>query len=370
MVKITGRLVFCALILIKSTAVFAGDFNPEEVTFTQMKTIKTWVASKYLQDENLMKNIQEQISLNIGRNEKSSNYSIETRNDEGVIQVFGYNNMVQADVELAFLQFVHELSKHKRPITLEIAAGSGAFSWKPFLAYNDMGTHYANEFSHTMMKHEFAEKIKQHATALQLDISSSIVKLPGSCFNILNEHPELKNKFDAIYVANLEQFFNPEQHQLFLTLLEDLLAPGGQAFLCANSCGWSGNYSFDKVMPLHSLTTTIYPCFIQSFVAFNKNKSRVFEAEMCAVENVNTSHVLVQKNSDDMIEFSGAKLYADSIYSHASNGFSPEIYRRAIGPHPALQMIDSFFVDYSGVRTDKVDKAERVVAIIKKLDNK
>jgi SAM-dependent methyltransferase len=233
-VKNYKTILFASLILILASNApsLARNFeNSDEHKDNQTldETRMTWLSSKYNNNKDLMQKTWEEYYLTT--TDGLPKVHIKIRQDDGIKMSFGYRNSAIEDLEQEFLQFVHDLSKHKSPITLEIGAGPGNFSWKPFLTYeNHNGAHYANEISHTMMKHEFSDNIREVSRSLNLDISSKIIQLPGSCFDILKGNPELKNKIDAIYVSGVVHFFNPEQHQLFLTLLEELLAPGGQAF--------------------------------------------------------------------------------------------------------------------------------------------
>ncbi|MBU0744631.1 MAG: class I SAM-dependent methyltransferase, partial [Gammaproteobacteria bacterium] len=294
------------------------------------------------------------------------------RNDPGETRIFGYNQNTIEDLELNFLQFVHEISIKKPPITLEIAAGTGNLSWKVPLAFENDGQHYANDLSSIMMNTEFDHTIEKHSKDLQLALKLFIKKIPGDCLKVLNI-TGLKNKFDAIYVANLEQYFNPEQHQQFLELIEYLLAPGGQAFLCSNSYIYKENYPIINFGQEQSN----YPYFIQKIVTFeNEINSNNPAAIIRPDNNTPTGHVLIEKNNED--KFSKEELpqafvnkvdiYKNATYSHTSNAFSPDVYRAVIELYPTLTIIDTFFVDRSGVRQSKMDyRVKRVAAIIKKI---
>lgn len=353
--------------------VYAAKFDPESRHFTKMETIKTWVASKYRLDNGLMNNIQEQISENVVLNVARATPCIQTLNDPGETRIFGCNVEAIEDLELKFLQFVHEVSMQKSPVTLEIAAGAGNFSWKVPLAFEGGGLHYANDLSFAMMNTEFERIIKRHSNNLQIDLSSFIKKMPGDCLAVLDAS-ELKGKFDAIYVANLEQYFNPVEHQQFLKLLEYLLVPGGQAFLCSKSYEYRKNYPVMK----SEQEQLYYPYFIQEVVKMKDGDanhpsilygSRPIDSTPVGFNLIEyySEEKVSEKELPQVIQAGKVGLYKNATYAITRNAFSPNVYRAAIANYPTLQVIDTFFVNSLGERYDTMDYgAKRVVAIIKK----
>ncbi len=114
---------------------------------------------------------------------------------------------------------------------MEIAAAIGLVTWKIPLAFEQTGKVYANELSSKVEK-TFDQVLNRR---LEQELQGVVHKIPGDCFNIPQNHPGLLGKVDAIFVQNLEHFFNPIQHQEFLNLLEKLLTDSGRAFLTAHT---------------------------------------------------------------------------------------------------------------------------------------
>ncbi len=237
----------------------------------------------------------------------------------------------------------------------------GLVSWKVPYAFEHGGTHYANELSLTEMNSHFDMIIDAFVSS---DLKSSIVKIPGSCFNISTTHPELGESIDALYAQNLEHFFNPMEHYLFLELVADLLAPGGYAFLCAQSF----RFGIDTTHPLrelynrYKLGNVKYPGFAEYDMTFEQIVGSPFMvAGHATFENAGrpADNAVVEKRNIGMPRSLGLKHVVgfdnmqetQQITQHLMmNAFSPTIYRDAIKDHPRLEVVDAFFIDKDGVR--------------------
>jgi len=263
---------------------------------------------------------------------------------------------------------VHNISKSKQPTTLEIAAARGFVSWKVPYAFKHGGTHYANELSHAMMYGDFDQVIRSWVRA---NLVNSIIKLPGSCFEILNSNPQLRESIDAIYVQNLQHFFNPLQDCLFWEHIADLLAPEGHAFLCANSFvfGKDTDHPIYKLFLEKKRAGVKYPSFAKFQVTFKQNKFMQAQYD-------NVFSDVSRPNDDAHIEkIDIAMHYLDPVTVEATqetviNSFSPSIYKDVIAMHPRLEVVDAFFIDKNGIRSENWSADIQYAAvIIKKKSN-
>lgn len=336
------------------------DFiDPEKVEFTKMATLKTWIASKYHSNINFMRETQRNISLVIPQNPFSVYFSACTSiiRDGNKEKFYGKMLPTISSIELPFLQFVHSL---KNPITLEIGAGIGLVSWKVPLAFENNGTHYVNELNPKLIDSFKTQVVTNYLG--KTDLATSIRILPGSCFDILKTHSELKNSCNAIFVANVEHFFNPAEHQKFLTLLEELLAPGGQAFLTSHSFMFdtNANHPLRRLYFSRKKVNDTYPGFAKYNIEFLK-----IQGTGETIAN-NLKYTNVTRPSDntevDTIPLSKPIFHSimntqsgiKHIFKHHEiticNAFSPRVYRNAIALHPSLEVVDTFFVNRVGER--------------------
>lgn len=325
-----------------------AEFNPETTKFSKMETIKTWVASKYYQNVEMMEKLQHYVACLVPHNRQGV---IKSRADGinmsvlqgGVEKRFGHTFATSAVIELPFLQKVHEISKKKEQIvTLEIGAAAGFVSWKVPFAFENTGTHYANDLSEDVIKENFKIMLPNIFQRLQKPgLWSSIEIIPGSCFSILDKHPELVGKVDVIYVQNVEHFFNPVQHQLFLAMIWKLLTPGGYAYLSANNpnqCDLDESGKFHAFLSNgESDVSNVYYGYVQ-YKRGNDlhNQSKIKEVK--------------RPEKDDVA------LGFDNGPVTVRNLFTPEVYRRAISCYNknnkgrVLKVIDTFFLDLMGQR--------------------
>lgn len=201
------KISFIALSMITSLFAMETDwFNPEEAYFSKIETLRTWVSSKHQSDDK-MKQIQRNVAMQVPENPFSYNFLIPIRNNKEDTRYFGKTFYTLKSVELPFLQFVHEISKNKNPVVLEIAASHGLVTWKIPYTFEKGGTVYANELSSIILNNEFDALMSVRLN--DDNLSQMVHKIPGDCFNIPSEHPKLIGQVDAIFVQNLEHFFNP-----------------------------------------------------------------------------------------------------------------------------------------------------------------
>ena len=354
--------VFCVLCFIQFTDVLAV-FDPETTEFSQMKTIGTWVRTDVYKDQKAMEYMQNIIASAVPQNPLSMKLVMPVMNDNGVTQYFGKTCYTIAAIELPFLRFVHDVSKQKQPITLEIAAGVGLVSRKVPFAFENGGLHYINEFSSMLMGVDLVVD-SFLANTNRKDLKAYIATIPGNCFGILSTHPELKESVDAIYVQNLQHFFNPLQDFMFIELLADLLAPDGCAFLCANSY----LFGMDEEHPLYKLwkqqrqTGDRYFGFAQYDVLIKRVGGT--EAELLGTSSdysgvvrpkddtpvgvINLSEPTFLYSMDLSKQGLGFREIFQRKQRVVANAFSPSIYRNTIADHPRLEIVDAFFIDADG----------------------
>ncbi len=340
----------------------SDTFNPESSKFSQIETIKTWVADKNQNNPAKIESLQQSIAKIVPENPYSRNFQKGIISNDGDNRDFGKSFPTITDIELPFLQYVKKAGIQKSLVTLELAAGPGFVSWKVPLCFGKKGgKHYANELSTNMIS-----SINQHVSHWLVEFphaQKQIDIIPGDCFSISESHAHLTGSVDVLYAQNLEHFFNPNQHQEFLNLIETLLAPGGRAFLCANT------FTFKKEDDLYHLYLSQkkkndpYPGFASYVVELN---------EVVAARGYFTKFVVsnAKRPSDDADvlmtrrTISGPTLLPDLVplfqlrgqmekvmeltQEVSVNAFSPGIYQRLLNERPSLTHIDSFWLDIKG----------------------
>lgn len=396
--KITLILsLVCILCFMQITNVSAGKFDPETTGFSKLDTIKTWLRTDILKEEKKVEVIQRIIASIVPQNQNTHGFFKQVENDKE-IRYFDEIFPTIAAIELPFLQFVHDISRQKSPVTMEIAAATGFVSWKVPLAFETDGMHYANELS-PVMNEEFDENIKlftkgNGTDSKGNDLSLSIIKLPGSCFEILHRNPELKNKVDAVYVQNLEHFLNPIQHQQFINLIANLLAPGGQAFLCAPSFAFDGeDHPLYKLYQEQKKNKELYSGFAQFNVEFTTYAGTEIQSRDMGVKKIISNAMspkddavmepinlednpigswIISKKNMGLGEYEVTEYEMRRVKRYMiGDFFSPEIYRNAVALHPSLEVIDAFFIDGNGIRKKAWDKTVLyAAAIIRKKKDK
>jgi len=310
-----------------------------------------------------MKTLQLNIEATTPQSPGMHNFIKDVHNDPNEKRYFGKSFPTIESIELPFLQFINAISKIMHPITLEIGAAEGIVSWKVPFAFEKVGVHYANELSHWMMDNPFESWVTYRLQNTSL--KKYIVKLPGNCFDILTQNPALKGKVNAIFVQNVEHFFNPTEHQKFLTLIEDLLAHDGRAFLCAHSF----KFGTDTKHPLYELFIQqkhkgdIYPGFAEYDTEFMQPKGRSFFVGEIKISNVSRPKDDAEQVKMNLcepidlgikcIESIGDVKVMLAKQRISDNAFSPSIYRKAIESHASLEALQSFFINDVGKAVDK-----------------
>lgn len=371
------KISFIAVAMTTSLLAMETDqFNPEQADFSKMETLRTWVSSKYQSNNEKMKEIQRNVAMEVPENTFSYNFVRPIRNNDGDTRYFGKTFHTLKSVQLPFLQFVHEISKNKNPVVLEIAASYGLVTWKIPYTFENGGTVYANELSSIMLNDEFDSVMNARLNGDNL--SQIVHKIPGDCFNISSEHPELIGQVDAIFVQNLEHFFNPVQHQDFLKLLDTLLVESGRAFLASHTMqpgtAKRGNPIYE--LYINKKTSDMYPGFMRCIGVCQALKSGALAGEVVVSEatrpndsticSTRTLGVLDSKIINTQHGLQEVKTIKQEVISQF---FTPSIYKSSIVPHKSLKMIDSFFMDQIGSKYEKFNDnlISHAVAIIEKV---
>ncbi len=361
MLKKLGVIFFAATSVAHASDKLNTDaFNPESAMFSQMQTIKTWVAPKHHDNKEHMDGIQRNVAMHVPQNQFSLNFCQPIQNNDGEKRYFGKSFQTIQASELPYLQYVHQVSQaHDNPIILELAASYGGVSWKVPLAFKDKGSLYVNELSQKMLNQ--LDSIVNHR--LPIELREMVHKIPGDCFGITELHPELVGKVNAIYVQNLEHFFNPVQHQQFLGLISSLLAPGGRAFLTAHTLKSLHYKKGDPVLQLYTekKQTEMYPGFmtvtVKTTIAL-ENHANLGTPEILSAlrpDDVNATCDLtnLEKSEPYYVNYKNYSGWVKDTTLRATDQFyTPTIYKAAVASHP-LKIVDSFFVDSEGNRHDK-----------------
>ncbi len=356
------------------------SFSAEESHFSQMATIKTWVAPHY-HSEQTLKRIQADVALTVRENPGSVCFNEAIQNDPGEKKCFGRSFPTISAIELPFLQWVREISKtDPYPVTMEVAASMGLVSWKvPFAFPEDGGYHYANELSRAMLRNHFSDTILTRFSH-HPELREKIAQIPGSCFDIPKSYDELLGGINGFYAQNFGHCLNPQTHFQFMELVESLLAPGGRAFLCDNSF----EFGTDPNHPLHVLYLQreqmgdLYP----GFAEYNKTcsyiwkGSQVFEGPIefsNASRPVDDAEFLPPNQLDLPTEhmlYGEEFLKVKKISKHLlMNAFSPSIYGGLVAKFPSLRVVDTFFIEKANTRVDQWGKdVTHAAVIIEKID--
>ncbi len=388
MKKLSLLLASCFLLLASSGMVYAsttktGDarfnsslFNAESADFSRMETIKTWVADKYHNQTSIMKKVQGDVAMTVPQNPFSSHFAEPIVNNKGDTRYFGKTFHTLSAIELPFLQYVKQISQTRSPVTLEIAASMGLVSWKVPFCFQNGGIHYANELSKIVLDQRFEPVVNSRLG--HANLTKHLTSLQGDCFTVLDH---LKGKVDALYVQNLQHFFNPITNDKFMHLVNDLLAPGGRAYLSAHSFLFQDTEdALYKLYCKQKKGSDKYPGFVQYDVQFTNilgteqglehtitnpirpaddaliTKVDKLDSDKCGVFNafVNNQVVQVKTRKQNVV----------------SNHFSPTIYQRTIADFPTLIHKDSFFITQEGERKKGWDwkgKISHAAAIVEKV---
>jgi predicted O-methyltransferase YrrM len=354
------------------------EFNPESAVFSQMNTLKSWVSEKYQDSEEIMQNLQINTHLEVFENLDSREFCLNVPSNDNDKNSYGSTFFAQPGIELPYLQQINKISKIKdNIICLEIAAGFGLVSWKLPYAVSKNGTFYVNDLSDGLM--DIFDTMME--SRLNKEQQKMMKKIPGDCFKILKNYPELKASVDVIFVKNLEHFFNPKQHQAFFSMISDLLAPNGQAFLTAHTLPpLSKDHDIYKLY--ESQKNDLYPGFMKYQFTFKQykdssslnkiplayhNPERPKDDENCGA---------TVKSSESLgicdIKGIGNKEIRKGTTEVITMRFTPTIYANIIAKDPSLSLKRSFFINNYGHEEKKFskDSSHCCVIIQKNLEKK
>jgi hypothetical protein len=108
-------------------------------------------------------------------------------------------------------------------------------------------------------------------------------------------------------------------------------------------------------LPIYNLTSNVYPCFEERIIKTDDDHGAQIIEKCLNNRKLNTTAIsLIEQNSyipwhEDRY---GSLFFANSIYKEAMNKLSPEIYRRALITHATLDLVEAFFFDGYGRRTN------------------
>jgi hypothetical protein len=281
-----------------------------------------WVRSDLVDRDktNVIEHIKAILAITDMRSKLSGAFSIGLPDSK-----FGINYPCIEDAERSFLLHIHNISQHKSITTLEIGAGIGLTSWKTAYAFcNNSSVHYVNELSEdlqTVIRH-IIEKFVIHRNTSMQELKKQIRLISGNCFQLLSIAPTLRGAVDAIYVQNVEHFFNPNQHQLFLGLLDELLVVDGYAFLVAN-------YPEDFVMKARPADITYPADPYKYFVRIKRNPNEPQTAGSCDLNTLAVDDEFLDSSVtilDEVMVANGKKIFL----SHVRNFFTESVYIKAV----------------------------------------
>jgi hypothetical protein len=227
---------------------------------------------------------------------------------------------------------------------VEFGAAEGFVSWKVPLAFENGGTHYANDLSEIVLRDKLRPTVHNIYQRLgQSALKESVKAISGSCLDMLSSMGllmKIGKQVDVVYAQNVEHFFNPTQHQQFLALIDWLLVPGGYAFLSANSPEQILNRiseDFCKLVLDGEFSGETYYGFFQ-------------------YEQGGVSYVNVKRPARDDVQLGFLNSYGPGRVS-VRNLYTPEVYRRAVSKYNTahqgkLEVVDAFFLDREGNRVE------------------
>jgi SAM-dependent methyltransferase len=174
----------------------------------------------------------------------------------------------------------YAMQKAKEEVVLEIAGAGGenaallAFAGAKQVIMNDIDPAEMRGF----------EQLKQ---SLPSQVASKIESCEGNCLDLLKMKPEIKGKVGLVLCRNLIHFFNAQQQAEFFQLLKEILKPGGQAIVTANTVYFSENSrSVIEANPMDTSFKTTY-CFIHDYTLSRGPKISAYnEIAPCLPEEV------------------------------------------------------------------------------------
>lgn len=306
-----------------------------------------------LNDQKVLKNLQEDLAESLFENNACSNPKIVSfvENNQGDTNVYGKTFCAMPPLELPFYQFIHSI---QNPIVLDIAGGNGRVAINALFALkNQKGTVYMNELSQPMI-----EKCKKSIETRKIpeNLKQNIKFIPGNYLDIRSTHKELKGKINAIHVQNFEHFLNPKQHQELVSFINDSLAPGGRAFLAANTFVNSDMVLKTPMADLYKerknlfqktkLISDIYAGFVWYQSSYLQKIGSPFP--LSQTYHINSVSI-PKKDSLCSVTYPSVKEDEETgcisvIQETIGNRLTPQIYKDAFSTHPSLSVIDTFFV--------------------------
>jgi len=336
-------------------------YDPEKDSFSNMTTIESWIARKYWLDNILMKKVQGFVYENSFGNPDWITSFTEIKNNPGDNRFFGKTFPSMWGIELPFLQFVNQQSRGKSVKTLEVAAGAGFVSWKVPFAFEGDGLHLATDLSESMIYGPFKDTISKRLDGT--DLKDKLQAKVCDIFDLLTKFPELEGTFDAIYVQNLEHFFNPIKHQEFLKIISRLLTNGGKAFLSSHSQFYktpdtdaynihvSQNRKNDPYSGFISMNIE-YPQVKETGMILKRTVTNVRRAEDNEETKLNTFQ-LTETDGTGALSFGKNITIIKTLQDVTMNYFSPLVYKNAVnllGSEYKLKLDQSYLLDKNGTR--------------------
>lgn len=379
--------VLCCLIFSISNATEKRNvsviLNPESYSFSRMRTLETWISADILKDpaSNIPRLQQRLCQISIEQPYARLHCEKIIGNPEDEDEFGSTTFPAIPAIQLPMLQFVHNKALERPLKFLEI--GSGNDFVLSSLPYAMTGEIWCCERSLPML-----EKITRSFNDnmnLKLKERCTFKPIYSDCFDLLKKYPNLSGTFDVICVQNVEHLFSIKNHEAFVTLVESLLAPGGQAFSAANSL--LNEYALAD----HPVFVTYqkmkgkqkYPLFLaigHTFKARVTVKGGKLEDGSVSVDPITHGDNKVtsaERPSDLGAWFDDVRVPAnakdgdivDVTFVRTENFFTPQIYRDAYKDCSSLTVLEAFFIDRNGKRQEKYERKLDILfaaAIVKK----
>lgn len=342
------------------------SFNPEDSTFSQMDTLKTWVSEKY---QDRIKKVQEDVALEVAQNPSAMDFCKGVVNNEGDENFYGNTFPALPGIELPYLQYVNKISKIKEDfIGLEIAGGMGRAMWKCPIASGSKGTFYFNELS-LKLNELFDEMMEKRLSNKQ---RKTIKKIPGNCFKVLDD---LKGKVHVLLVENLEHFLTPEKHKKFVELISNLLAPNGKAFLAAHCLTpQPDEHPLTQHYNFQLEKGSIYPGFVKfdrTFLKIRESSGVLGQGEISNVttpkddEPTSSTVIKIEYSHNGFIKQLQRETEVYKITETVvAMQFKPDAIKKIYDQDPTLEVEDSYFMDFFGCKQDESDESSSHCATI------
>ncbi len=199
-----------------------------------------------------------------------------------------------------------------------------------------------------------------------------------------------EDKYDLIFLENLEHFLNKKQMDALVKRVSQLLTPGGKFFTTAhNFCNVSKEHAVYKLYLSELQKGSIYPGFLK----FDQTAYKIEEAEGdMMIPQIDEKSVAIPKDDELCSLVPDDPVYDHEGYIHqlrkvckvyrmkhsvVTMRFTPEVYERVYSQYTSLKVVESFYMDCYGRKQDKVSDetldtmgstTTHCVAIIEKQD--